>query len=44
MGYDLLPDILATYFKNKYRLKVTLLDTNLLPDDGFIKNPKHVGV
>jgi len=31
--YDMLP----TYFKNKYRLKVTLLGTNLLPDDGFIK-------
>jgi len=31
--YDMLP----TYFKNKYRLKVTLLGKNLLPDDGFIK-------
>jgi len=38
--YDMLP----TYFKNKYRLKVTLLGTNLLPDDGLIKKPKHVGV
>jgi len=38
--YDMLP----TYLKNKYRLKVTLLGTNLLPDDGFIKKPKHVGV
>jgi len=33
-----------TYFRNKYRLKVTSLGTNLLPDDGFIKKPKHVGV
>jgi len=30
--YDMLP----TYFKNNYRLKVTLLGTNLLPNDGFI--------
>jgi len=30
--YDMLP----TYFKNNYRLKVTLLGTNLLPVDGFI--------
>jgi len=29
-------DILPTYFKNNYRLKATLLGTNLLPDDGFI--------
>ena len=41
MGYDLLPDILATYFKNKYRLKVTLLGTNLLPDDGLIKRTRN---
>ena len=28
-----------------HRLKVTLLDMNLLPDDGFIKKkPKNVGV
>jgi len=39
--YEMLP----TYFKNKYRLKVTLLGTNLLPVDAFIKkNPKSVGV
>jgi len=36
--YDMLP----TNFKNKYRLKVTLLGTNLLPDEGFIRKPKHV--
>jgi len=38
--YDMLP----TYFKNNYRLKATLLGTNLLPDDGFMRKPKHVGV
>jgi len=32
------------YVGSKYRLKVTLLGTNLPPDDGFIKKPKHVGV
>jgi len=29
-------DMLPTYFKNNYRLKATLLGTNLLSDDGFI--------
>jgi len=24
--------------------QVTLLGTNLLPDDGFIKKPKHFGI
>ena len=36
--YDMLP----TYYKNKYRLKVTLLGTNLLPDDGFIKKNQNM--
>jgi len=35
-GYELIPDMLPTYFENNYRLKATLLGTNLLPDDGFI--------
>jgi len=35
-------DMLSTYFKNNYRLKATLLGTNLLPDDGFIKKNRNM--
>jgi len=44
IGYELFPDMLPTYLKNNYRLKATLLGSNLLPDDGLYKKPKHVGV
>jgi len=34
--------MLPTYFKNNYRLKATLLGTNLLPDDGFMKKNRNM--